>query len=544
VSKNAGTQGLSSLGSLTLGNGTGVASNYQLTGGTDTVTVTPLAITVAGTANNKTYDGTTAATLSSLGSAGVIAGDSVTFANTSATFNSKDVATASTVTIAGITDAGLDAGNYVIDNTTATTSANITPRPITVTATGINKVYDGGVTAGVTLASTGVLSGDSLTFADTSATFANKNAANGVTVSVAGITESGIGSGNYTVNGTAMTSANITPAIVNLSGTRDYDGLLDANANIFGTSGTVAGVGGETLVLSGSSALVSKNAGTQGLSSLGSLTLGNGTGLASNYQLTGGTDTVTVTPLAITVAGTANNKTYDGTTAATLSSLAGAGVITGDSVTFMDTGAAFANKNVADGKSVTISGITAGGADARNYVFNTSAMTTADITPATLTETATPAHATVGQLPALSGSLSGFVAGDTQANATDGALVWSTNATTAATPGTYAIDGSGLTAANYVVVQAPGNATALTVTSAPLATVGTTDASGSVETSLTSANIATPYGVGSANEYGNNTGNARRDTNPVDGNRHLSDFTGRLPLTVIGDGIKLPSDAQ
>jgi hypothetical protein len=95
-----------------------------------------------------------------------------------------------------------------------------------------------------------------------------------------------------------------------------------------------------------------------------------------------------------------------------------------------------------------------------------------------------------------------------------------------------------------VVVQAPGNATALTVTSAPLATVGTTDASGSVETSLTSANIATPYGVGSANEYGNNTGNARRDTNPVDGNRHLSDFTGRLPLTVIGDGIKLPSDAQ
>jgi hypothetical protein len=508
------------------------------------VTVTPLAITVAGTANNKTYDGTTAATLSSLGSAGVIAGDSVTFANTSATFNSKDVATASTVTIAGITDAGLDAGNYVIDNTTATTSANITPRPITVTATGINKVYDGGVTAGVTLASTGVLSGDSLTFADTSATFANKNAANGVTVSVAGITESGIGSGNYTVNGTAMTSANITPAIVNLSGTRDYDGLLDANANIFGTSGTVAGVGGETLVLSGSSALVSKNAGTQGLSSLGSLTLGNGTGVASNYQLTGGTDTVTVTPLAITVAGTANNKTYDGTTAATLSSLAGAGVITGDSVTFMDTGAAFANKNVADGKSVTISGITAGGADARNYVFNTSAMTTADITPATLTETATPAHATVGQLPALSGSLSGFVAGDTQANATDGALVWSTNATTAATPGTYAIDGSGLTAANYVVVQAPGNATALTVTSAPLATVGTTDASGSVETSLTSANIATPYGVGSANEYGNNTGNARRDTNPVDGNRHLSDFTGRLPLTVIGDGIKLPSDAQ
>src|SRR6202034_2764882 len=105
-----------------------------------------------------------------------------------------------------------------------------------VTAAGINKVYNGNVTAAVTLSSTGVLAGDSLTYADTSAAFANKNVANGVVVSVAGITESGTGSGNYTVNGTAATSANITPAIVNLSGTRVYDALLDANASVFGAA--------------------------------------------------------------------------------------------------------------------------------------------------------------------------------------------------------------------------------------------------------------------------------------------------------------------
>jgi hypothetical protein len=60
---------------------------------------------------------------------------------------------------------------------------------------------------------------------------------------------------------------------------------------------------------------------------------------------------------------------------------------------------------------------------------------------------------------------------------------------------------------------------------------------------LAPAAIATPYGVGSENDFGNNTGNARRDPNPTDGNRHLSDFTGRLALTVVGSGIKMPPEA-
>jgi hypothetical protein len=547
AAKSAGLES-ASLGTLSLGNGTGLASNYQLTGGTDTVTVSKLAITVAGTANNKPYDGTTAATLSALGSGGVLAGDTVTFADTSATFNSKDVTTANTVTIAGITDGGLDAGNYTLNNTAATAGANIAPLAITVSATGINKVYDGGVTAAVALASTGVLPGDSVVFADSSATFANKNVANGLLVSVAGITEGGTGADNYTINTTATAAANITPAIVNLTGTRSYDALLEADAGIFGTAGTVAtGVGAETLALSGSGALVNKNAGAQGLSSLGSLALGNGTGdsagLASNYQLTGGSDMVTVTPLAITVTGIANNKTYDGTTSATLSGLGSGGVIAGDTVAFTAAGAAFANQNVADGKVVTIHGITDAGADAGNYRVNGSAVTTADVTPATLTETANPVSVAAGQMPNLNGSVSGFVPGDTRANATDGTLVWATNAPVPATPGSYAIDGSGLTAENYVLVQSPINAAALTVTTAPAATTFTAGVGGLFGMYLAPADIATPYGVGSANDFGNNTGNARRDNKTTDGNRHLSDFTGRLALTVIGAGVTMPPQA-
>jgi hypothetical protein len=63
----------------------------------------------------------------------------------------------------------------------------------------------------------------------------------------------------------------------------------------------------------------------------------------------------------------------------------------------------------------------------------------------------------------LSGTLSGFVLTDSQANSTAGTLIWSTGASAASAPGQYAIDGGGLTATNYVFVEATGNATALTV---------------------------------------------------------------------------------
>jgi hypothetical protein len=301
----------------------------------------------------------------------------------------------------------------------------------------------------------------------------------------------------------------------------------------------VNGVAGENLVLSGTGILAAKNVGVQGASP-GTLILGNGTGLASNYQLTGGSDLVTVTPLAITVAATANDKTYDGTTTATLSGLGSSGVISGDAVGFTDTGAAFADGNAASGKTVTIYGITDTGADAGNYRVNASAVTTADITPATLTETAIPVSIAAGQVPNLNGSVSGFVPGDTLANATGGTLAWTTSATAAAAPGTYAIDGSGLTAENYVLVESPSNAAALTVTSAPAITAATASVTGLFD--VTSVDIATPYGIGSANDYGNNTGNARRDKNPTHGNQHLSDFTGRLAVTVIGVGVTVPAE--
>ena len=108
--------------------------------------------------------------------------------------------------------------------------------------------------------------------------------------------------------------------------------------------------------------------------------------------------------------------------------LASVGLLPGDVVTFADTSATFADKNVGTAKTVSIAGITATGPDAGNYTVNSTALTTANITPATLTESALPVTVAVGQTPVLTGGVSGFVPGDTIANATDGTLSWLTNA--------------------------------------------------------------------------------------------------------------------
>lgn len=91
------------------------------------------------------------------------------------------------------------------------------------------------------------------------------------------------------------------------------------------------------------------------------------------------------------------------------------------------------------------------------------------IDPAVLQYVADPASRLVGQPnPALTGTVSGFKLGQTMTTATDGVLAFSTEAALSTPPGRYAIDGEGLTARNYRFEQAPGNATALTITAVNL----------------------------------------------------------------------------
>ena len=111
--------------------------------------------------------------------------------------------------------------------------------------------------------------------------------------------------------------------------------------------------------------------------------------------------------------------------------------------------------------------VTASGLSAGNYVI-ASAESNAQalaIDPATLTYVATPATRPYSvPNPPLSGSVSGFVVGDTLETATSGVLVFASPAGQFSPPGAYPIEGSGLSAQNYRFEQALENLVALTVT--------------------------------------------------------------------------------
>ena len=163
----------------------------------------------------------------------------------------------------------------------------------------------------------------------------------------------------------------------------------------------------------------------------------------------------------------ASNKVYNGDAIATISN-AGTlnGVVTGDAgkVSLTNTGATFSDKNAETGKTVTLNGTGLSGTESGNYKLATAAVTTtADITPATLSYVANNVSIFQGQTPALSGSVTGFVGGESyDTEFATQALVWSSSGNTNV-PGVYAVTGGGLSSNNYVLEQAAGNATALTV---------------------------------------------------------------------------------
>lgn len=95
-------------------------------------TITPKELTANYTAANKTYDGSTAASISATTS-DLIAGDVVTI-TASGVFDNKNAGTDKTVAISDGELSGADARNYVLKNASGSTTADIAARPVTVTA--------------------------------------------------------------------------------------------------------------------------------------------------------------------------------------------------------------------------------------------------------------------------------------------------------------------------------------------------------------------------------------------------------------------------
>lgn len=400
--KHVGQGKVVSITGLVLGGA--AAGNYTLASNRASATadITPAVISaVTGiSAVGKVYDGTTAATLHTANASfsGRIGNDQLTVTGASGQFADKHAGTGKTVTISGLNLAGADAGNYTFSATSASTTADITPAPISGVSgiTALSKVYDGSALASLDRSNAvfgGMMAGDQLGLAAATGRFTDKNVGNGKSVALSGLALGGADAANYTlVSSTGIATADITPALLSAvngitAASRVYDGTTAVSLDL--SRATLPGrMAGDELLISGASAaFTDKHAGTGKPVLIASLSLGGAD--AGNYLFTGTSTTADITPAPIAaIAGiTALNKVYDGTTAVTLNlaSAAFVGRIDGDVLTVASASGAFDDKQAGRGRSVSISGLSLGGADARNYqLAGTTASASADIARATI----------------------------------------------------------------------------------------------------------------------------------------------------------------
>ena len=202
----------------------------------NTLVIARVIVSPSITATNKTYDGTTGANIATRNLTGVIGTDAVSLSGGTATFADKNIGTGKSVTASGLALSGADAGNYQLSSTSTTTNADISLRTLAVTATGVNKAYDGTSSATVILSDDRV-GGDDLTTNYTAASFLDPNAGSGKTVNVKGISiTGGADSGNYVLGNTiTTTTANITTASQTITVTR-HAPVTASNSSTFKVS--------------------------------------------------------------------------------------------------------------------------------------------------------------------------------------------------------------------------------------------------------------------------------------------------------------------
>ena len=464
-SKTVVSNGSNYINSITLANGTGgLAANYKYVAGynvtSNNVTITPKALTMSGlsVAASKVYDGTTKATVSgsktlaTAEAAGTgtasdgksYTGDTVSITGTAVgTYNSKDVATASTVNYSGLSLTGSQAGNYTLTIQNSA-SAKITAKAITMSGLSVaaSKVYDGttaavvsgnGTLAAAESAGTGTATdGKSYTgdvvniIGPAVGTYNSKDVATAKTVTYSGLSLTGSQSGDYTLMIQSPASAKITPKALSMSGltvaaNKVYDRTTKAIVSGTKTLATAetAGQGtasdgksytGDTVSITGTAVGTynSKDVATATTVTYSGLSLSGSQ--ASDYTLTiQSPASAKITPKALTMSGltVAASKVYNGTTAAVVSGTktlaiaeaAGTGTATdgksyaGDTVSITGTAVGTYNsKDVATASTVTFSGLSLTGSQAGNYTLTIQSPASAKITPKTVTLKATKTY--------------------------------------------------------------------------------------------------------------------------------------------------------
>jgi trimeric autotransporter adhesin len=177
--------------------GTGL-SNYTITYVNGSLAVTPTVLTVSIAAANKVYDGTTSATLTNETLNGLVGSDQVSLSGGTATFANKNAGNLKTVTDTGLSLTGADVSNYVLSPALVTTTANIAPAPLTITANNQTEPF-GNPVPPLTVSYAGFVGGDTPASLSTPVQLVTTATSNSPAGAYA-IIPSGAGASNYAIS--------------------------------------------------------------------------------------------------------------------------------------------------------------------------------------------------------------------------------------------------------------------------------------------------------------------------------------------------------
>ncbi len=205
-------------------------------------------------AQSKEYNGNADAAVDSTNAKfdGMIEGTVVGFDKSGLkfTFADKNVGMSKAVkNTTPITLTGADADNYNLKNPTVELTADITRKPVTVTAAVAEKTYNGRTDdANVTISFDGVIDSDEVTYQDAKGTYANAYAGDAVEVEVTYII-GGKDAGNYSLNVVKTATGKVKKADLNVTLTAPaavtYDGKTHEVSSV--TDDRVAADNGKTL---------------------------------------------------------------------------------------------------------------------------------------------------------------------------------------------------------------------------------------------------------------------------------------------------------
>ena len=431
------------------------SEQYDIIGGAYTVKPKELTLDFkSGTRFDKTYDGSDTVTqwltkwrhYRLTGFVGSEDEDNIELAGgVTGKYADKNAGKDKEVTFQNLALTGTGAGNYTVKK--AQGVGTIYPKQLNLTLTSgarFDKTYDGNANVTQSLAKgthynlTGFVGseGTGIALASSAGTYSDKNAAANKTVTFDGLTLTGTGAGNYTLNKSTLTGIGtilrraLTLGAVGAQ-TKTYDGNTLADTSKFGAvlNNVVAGEENSVKATATGAAYNSKDVATAGTVGYTGVALAGAE--AGNYTLAATTaqGAGTISRRELTVATVAaQTKTYDGTTAADTSKFQATlgNLVAGEEnlVTATATGAAYNDKNVAAANKVGYTGLALTGAGAGNYsLAATTAQGAGRITPKQLNLALAGdarfdktydgrAHVTQSLTKGTNYSLTGFVTGE------------------------------------------------------------------------------------------------------------------------------------